>query len=118
LILKRPAILVVEEESIHRDDVAMALTQAGYDVVLAGTGAEALSFLEDGIAFAGLYTDVRLPGHIDGWAVGSQLRARCPDVPIIYASAGDDRPEMMLRHPGMFVPKPVHPHHLKLAFQT
>ena len=51
--MNRPAILVVEEDTIHRETVALALTQAGFEVVLADTGAEALSLLEDGIPFAG-----------------------------------------------------------------
>ena len=52
-------------------------TDAGNSwIVLADTGAEALTLLDDGMPFAGLYTDLRLPGHIDGWAVGSEFYAR------------------------------------------
>jgi CheY-like chemotaxis protein len=115
--VNRPAILVVEEDSIHRETVALALTQLGFEVALADTGAEALSLLEDGIPFAGLYTDVRLPGHIDGWAVGSEFYARWPDQPVVYASAREHPTEMMFRHPGVFLRKPTSPNDLKIAFQ-
>jgi CheY-like chemotaxis protein len=115
--VNRPAILVVEEDSIHRETVALALTQAGFEVVLADTGAEALTLLEDGIPFAGLYSDVRLPGHIDGWAVGSEFYARWPDKPVVYASAREHSPEKMFHHPGVFLRKPIRPSDLKIAFQ-
>ena len=114
--MNRPAILVVEEDTIHRETVALALTQAGFEVVLADTGAEALSLLDDGIPFAGLYTDVRLPGHIDGWAVGSEFYGRWPDQPVVYASAREHPPEMMFRHPGVFLRKPIRLSDLKVAF--
>jgi DNA-binding response OmpR family regulator len=115
--VNRPAILIVEEDSIHRATVALALSQAGFEVVLADTGAEALTLLDDGIPFAGLYTDLRLPGHINGWAVGSEFYARWPDKPIVYASAREHSPEMVFRHPGVILRKPIRPSDLKIAFQ-
>ena len=61
-----PSILVVEVDKPLREDVSRTLKRAGYEVVLAGTGEEALDLIA-AADFDGLYCEVQLPGEIDGW---------------------------------------------------
>ena len=61
-----PSILVVEVDKPLREDVSRTLKRAGYEVVLAGTGEEALDLIA-AADFDGLYCEVQLPREIDGW---------------------------------------------------
>jgi DNA-binding NtrC family response regulator len=89
-----------------RELIAMTLKNSRFEVVLAATGAEALSLVEDGLPFAGLYTDIRLAGHIDGWAVGAAFSERWPAKMIVYASAREYPAELVSTHSGVFWRKP------------
>ena len=79
--------LVVEDEFLLRLELTAAISDAGWQVVEAATGEEALAQLEkmDHIDF--LITDIRLPGAVDGWAVAEAARRCHPGVPVIYVSA-------------------------------
>lgn len=104
--MTRPPILVVEDDTILREVVAITLQTSGFKVILAGTGAEALAHIAESSPFAGLYTDIRLPGLVDGWAVGAEFYERWPTKPIVYASGREYPAELVARHPGMFLRKP------------
>lgn len=58
-------ILVVEDEFLVRELVADELREAGFDVLEAETGAEAVAQCE-GQDPDVLFTDIRLPGNLDG----------------------------------------------------
>ena len=79
--------LVVEDEFLLRLELADAISDAGWQVVEAGSGEDALAQLAkmDQIDF--LITDIRLPGAVDGWAVAEAARDRHPRLPVIYVSA-------------------------------
>jgi CheY-like chemotaxis protein len=78
-------LLLVEDDEILRELTATALRKAGLDVTEAETGAEALRWLADPPDV--LFTDIRLPGGVDGWRVAEQFRAVKPSLPILYATA-------------------------------
>src|SRR5919202_4165827 len=87
---KRPIVLFVEDEEMLRDVIAPALEDEGYDVWAAADAAEALSILEQGCQPDLLFTDIRLPGLMDGWRLAEAAREECPDMPIIYATGYTD----------------------------
>src|SRR5919202_856674 len=87
---KRPIVLFVEDEEMLRDVIAPALEDEGYDVWAAADAAEALSILEQGCEPDLLFTDIRLPGSMDGWQLAEAAREECPDIPIIYATGYSD----------------------------
>ena len=103
-----PILLVVEDDAPTRDAIGMALTQEGCQVILAATGEEALSLIEQGGPFTGLYTDVELPGRVDGWQVGRAFHQRWPARPIVYAS-GRDWSGARLTKGALFLRKPLQP---------
>ena len=87
---KRPIVLFVEDELMLRHVIAKSLQDEGYDVWAAADAAEAMSILEQGCEPDLLFTDIRLPGLMDGWQLAEAARAECPDIPIIYATGYTD----------------------------
>lgn len=77
-------ILVVEDDPLVRIVAIEALLDAGFEVVEAETGSEALEHCKNGPDV--LFTDIRLPGKITGWDIAEQCRERNPGLPVIYAT--------------------------------
>jgi CheY-like chemotaxis protein len=98
-----PSILVVEVDKPLREDVSHTLKRVGYEVVLAGTGEEALDLIA--ADFDGLYCEVQLPGEVDGWEVGTTFSFIWPHKPTVYASALASGPPGRLRN-GVILRKP------------
>jgi CheY-like chemotaxis protein len=78
-------ILVVEDDDFVRAVAVDALAEAGFEVVEATTGEEALARCEEEAADA-LFTDIRLPGNVDGWDIAEHCRQLNPSLPVIYAT--------------------------------
>jgi len=100
-------VLVVEDDHLIREFVVEALREAGYDVIHASTGEEALAWCKRQAADV-LFTDIRLPGKVDGWQIAEHCSEHDPDLPVIYAtgfSPVEARPV-----PGsLSLQKPYHP---------
>ena len=80
----RPArVLVVEDEPLIRWSVVSALEDAGYDTIEAGSGDAALEFL-DAVDF--VFTDVRMPGHVDGVELARLVRRDHPSTGVLVTS--------------------------------
>jgi len=79
-------ILVVEDEILVRLMIAEALRGAGFGVVEAGTADEALAILEKDAPVDLVFTDVRMPGTMDGVALVGLLRKAHPNLKIAVAS--------------------------------
>ena len=78
------SILVVDDTDIARTLCARVLREAGYDVVEAGNGVEALACLEADCPDL-LITDSTMPG-MDGTALIAAARSRHPKLPILRTS--------------------------------
>jgi two-component system OmpR family response regulator len=77
-------ILVVDDEEDIRNLVAVILKTAGYHVVLACSGQEALQVL-DGNHFDLIVLDVMMPA-MDGWEVCRQIKSKpgSKDIPVLF----------------------------------
>jgi DNA-binding NtrC family response regulator len=65
----------------------IALSDGGFDVVLASTGTQAMAELDaDGVRFKAVVTDIRLGAGPNGWEVGKHAREIVAGMPIIYMS--------------------------------
>lgn len=101
-----PAVLIVEDEFLVRMVAAQALREAGWEVVEASNGTEALAFLHSGAPVDLIFTDVQMPGPVDGLALLAFVRQTIPDVPVIVSS-GHLKPELALdAGAAAFLPKP------------
>ncbi len=79
-------ILLVEDDELVRENAAEQLRSLGYDVVAAGSGREALAVLENGEAFDLLFTDVVMPGGMNGRELAERALLLRPGLPVLYTS--------------------------------
>ena len=77
-------VLLVENNEPLREPIAEGLRQAGFEVVEAADGQEAMSHL--GEHFDVLFTDIDLPGGMDGWTIAERWREADAAVGVIYTS--------------------------------
>jgi CheY-like chemotaxis protein len=83
-------ILLVEDEMLVRELAFEDLSDAGHEVTTAGTGEEALAILRRGQGFDVLFTDIRMPGAIDGWQLAAEAKRIVPGLKVIYATGLND----------------------------
>lgn len=79
-------VLLVEDESLIRSLAAMALQEAGFDVVEAWNGDQAVGLIDQLCPLDILVTDVQMPGVHDGVAVACYARLRQADIPVLVVS--------------------------------
>jgi CheY-like chemotaxis protein len=106
---KRPVVLIVEDEFLLRMNAAEMIGDAGFGVVEAGNADEALAILEARPDFHVVFTDIQMPGSMDGLKLARFVRGRWPPIKIVATSGfvnvgKDDLPEG-----GRFLPKPYRP---------
>jgi CheY-like chemotaxis protein len=102
-------VLVVEDEFLVLVTISDALADYGFEVRAVSTAEEALAEIESGEADV-LFTDVNLPGGMDGTELAVHARELVPDLPVVYASAVWPRLEEGRKVPGSaFLPKPYDP---------
>ncbi len=78
-------VLVVEDDELVRETVVGELADQGYVVIEAVTAEEGLEILEKRPVGV-LFTDIRLPGRMDGWDLAEAARTLNPNLPVIYAT--------------------------------
>jgi DNA-binding response OmpR family regulator len=82
---RQHCILLVEDEALIAEVIAEALTDSGYAVHTAATAQEAMTHLSNAQVDL-LFTDINLPGEIDGVELAAQVRAVHPKLPVVFAS--------------------------------
>jgi DNA-binding NtrC family response regulator len=101
-------VLLAEDEAFILDLLEGALSEAGFHLILASDGTQALRELEVGAArLSGVVTDIRLGSGPDGWDVGRRARDLLPQIPVIYIS-GDSAHDWQANgvRDSIFIPKP------------
>ena len=79
-------ILLVEDEGLIRMMVVDFLEDEGFDVIEAHDGEEAAKLLDEAARFDVLFTDVRMPGMLDGIDVALRAQQRHPGLPVLVVS--------------------------------
>lgn len=100
------AILVVEDEPLILMAISDELRDAGFVVYEARHAAEGLALLETHADIRVLFTDVDMPGSMDGLALAHAARDRWPPVHVIVTSGHRAMRNADLPARGVFVPKP------------
>jgi DNA-binding response OmpR family regulator len=84
-------LLLVEDEALILVDVKDGLTDAGFEIVSAHDGTQALAELDaDAARFKAVVTDIQLGDGPDGWDIGRHARELVPDMPVVYMSGGSN----------------------------
>jgi CheY-like chemotaxis protein len=102
-------VLLVEDEFLISEWMAQSLEEQGFTVQTVANAADALRCLASNPVDI-LFTDINLPGNMDGAALARRAREMQPHLPVIYASARANMLNPDERVPGStFVPKPYEP---------
>ena len=102
----KAAILVVEDETLIRIWAADLLEENGFSVLEAKDADAALIVLESRPDVKLLFTDVQMPGSLNGMELAQEVHARWPHVLLVITS-GRERPSRAeIPDDGRFVPKP------------
>ena len=111
-------VLLVEDNEQLRHHVGQLLSEAGYDIVEAGDGAEAVDLLDDDDAVPDLVlSDIKMP-NLDGFQLSAEVRRGFPEVPILLMTgyAGKETPDYA-RHDAL-IAKPFTADKLLMQIQT
>lgn len=88
---RTPSVLIVEDEILIRMALSDYLQECGFKVLEAGHAAEAIEILESGKAIIDfIFSDISMPGDIDGFGLAKWVRANRPEIPILLTS-GDSK---------------------------
>src|SRR5207237_7117963 len=79
-------ILVVEDDRLVREYVLAQLQNLGYSVIAAANGAEALALTDQGARPDLLFTDVIIPGGMNGREVADEAVRRWPSLKVLFTS--------------------------------
>ena len=99
-------VLVVEDEPIIRMVAADALTDRGIMAWEAGDADEALEVLGQHPRIGLVFTDVNMPGEMNGLGLAHEVTAVRPDVKVIVTSGAMTVADEDLPRAGTFLPKP------------
>jgi CheY-like chemotaxis protein len=113
----KPLILVVEDEALIRMVAVEIAKDAGFDVVSAATADEAIAILEERPEVRLVFTDVTMPGSMDGMKLARAIRDRWPPVELVVTSARGSIQIEDLPERGRFVAKPYDAHTLTRTFR-
>src|SRR5258708_36576531 len=80
-------IRVGEDEALVRKSVTTQIQSLGYQTISVASGAEALAVVERGESFDLLFTDVIMPGSINGRELAEEAVKRRPGVKVLLTSA-------------------------------
>ncbi|MDY0959041.1 MULTISPECIES: response regulator [unclassified Sphingomonas] len=106
MTIKPPTILVVDDQPLLLLHVQFAFEDAGYRVIQATSADEALVALDRHPEIRAVFTDVTMPGTLDGAALATRLRESHPHVAIIVTSGDANYVPDALPVGVRFVPKP------------
>jgi CheY-like chemotaxis protein len=110
-------VLVVEDEPVLRMYAVMVVEDAGFDAVEATNADEAIAILESRSDIRIVFTDVDMPGSMDGLKLATAVRGRWPPIEIILTSGHIEvRPEDVPAR-GVFLPKPYDPRKVAKTLQ-
>jgi signal transduction histidine kinase len=94
LLEAHPKVLIVEDDDEVRELATQLVQSLGYTSCSARTGGEAIATLERDPEIGVLFTDVLMPGGMNGFELATEIRRRRPSIPILMTSG----------FPGNFLP--------------
>jgi CheY-like chemotaxis protein len=99
-------VLVVEDELFSRIHAVNLVEEAGYEAIEARNADEAIRILEARKDIRIVFTDIDMPGSIDGLKLAYAIRKRWPPIELILTSGHFTLSDADLPERGRFFPKP------------
>lgn len=106
-------ILVVEDEALIRMHSAEMIRDLGFEVIEAVDADEAVSLLESIAGIKVIFTDIQMPGAMNGLRLAAVVRDRWPPVAILITSGKVRPPTADMPIGARFISKPYSPWQLK-----
>jgi DNA-binding NtrC family response regulator len=103
------AVLVVEDDILLRMSIVQELGDAGFDVFEAENASAAIELLNNNNRIQVMFSDVDMPGGIDGLKLAALVRDRWPPIKIIITSGHHDLSKLVMPEIEIFLPKPYTP---------
>ncbi len=102
-------VLVVEDEAFIREDVIDVLEREGFEMLRASNVHDALAVLDQSPGIQAVFTDIQMPGSLNGLDLARHLAGWRPEIAVLVTSgrshaAPDDLPAV-----SRFIPKPYMP---------
>jgi CheY-like chemotaxis protein len=102
-------VLIVEDEMLVRMCVADMIEEMGRKTVEAADADEAVRVLTNRTDIGFLFTDVEMPGSMDGYQLARTVRERWPDIAIMITSGRRQPRTGDIPPGGRFIAKPYDP---------
>jgi CheY-like chemotaxis protein len=81
-----PTVLVVADEVLVRMAVSEYLRECGYNVVEASDAREAIEIMTSDVMVDIAFSDITMPGSLDGFALAQWIRRERPDIKVVLTS--------------------------------
>lgn len=102
----KPIMLVVDDEALIRMNLVEIANDAGFNTVEAGDASEALAILESRDDIRVVFTDIKMPGDLNGIELAHLVRNRWPPTEIVICSGNAEPPQDELPDNAVFLSKP------------
>ena len=110
-------VLVVEDEFFSRLHAINLVEAAGYKAIEASNADEAIAILESRKDIRIVFTDIDMPGSMDGLKLARAVRDRWPPIELILTSGHFGVPEDKIPERGLFFSKPYRDQEIVSALQ-
>lgn len=110
--LDTAVVLVVEDDPLLRMNAVDMIEEAGFRAIEAPDADTAIRLLENRNDIRLIFTDIDMPGSMDGLALAHAVANRWPPVRIVATSGHFRVSETDLPSGGRFIPKPYRQHQL------
>ena len=112
------SVLIVEDEYLLRADAVDFMENAGFTVYEAGNADEAIAVLEIHNDIRAVFTDIHMPGSMDGLKLAHYVRRRWPPVKLIITSGHTNPRSEDMPHGSGFFGKPYNLEKVAAHLQT
>ena len=99
-------VLIVEDEPLLLMNAVDMIEDAGFQTLTAGNADEAIKLLETRTDISMIFTDIDMPGSMNGLRLAHAIRGRWPPIKIISTSGHFRVRDGVLPEGGQFLPKP------------
>jgi len=103
---RRPVVLIVEDDVLIRLNAAQIIEEAEFEAIEAANADEAIEILETRSDITVLFTDIQMPGSMDGLKLAAAVKGRWPPIKIVATSGRVNVRADELPRGGRFLAKP------------